>query len=109
MRGTIRREGISTTDAGGMMPEPGTELATVTFQYKKEVPKPDGTSELEDVQLSVPLLSILPIPYLRIDEVDIDFLAKIDSVQFRQVDQQIKVGVDLDAQASWGWGSAKLK
>jgi len=95
-----------TVDAGNQTTG---EPATVTFQYKKEVPKPDGTSELEDVQLSVPLLSILPIPYLRIDEVDIDFLAKIDSVQFRQVDQQIKVGVDLDAQASWGWGSAKLK
>jgi hypothetical protein len=85
------------------------EPATVTFTYKKEVPKPDGTSETKDVQLTVPLLSILPVPFLRIDQVDIDFLAKIESVQFRQVDQQIKVGADLDAQASWGWGSAKLK
>lgn len=93
--------------------EPGSQVtgepATVTFTYQKQVPKPDGTSEVKPVQLTVPLLAILPIPFLRIEEVDIDFLAKIDSVQFRQVDEQVKVGADLDAKASWGWGSARLK
>ena len=97
--------GASTTATEQATGEP----ATVTFTYKKEVPKADGTVEKKDVNLTVPLLAILPIPFLRIDELDIDFLAKIDSVQFRQVDEHIKVGVDLDANASWGWGSAKLK
>ncbi|MFD4675965.1 DUF2589 domain-containing protein [Lentzea sp. NPDC058450] len=98
--------------AGGSV-EPGDtstgDPATVTFTYRKDVPKPDGTTESRDVQLTVPLLAILPVPFLRIDQVDVDFLAKIESVQFRQVDQQVEVGADLDAQAAWGWGSARLR
>jgi hypothetical protein len=99
--------------AGGGEVTPGDtttgEPATVTFSYKKQVAKSDGTVEEKPASLTVPLLSILPVPYLRIDQVDIDFLAKIDSVQFRQVDEQIKVSVDADAKASWGWGSARIK
>jgi hypothetical protein len=107
----VKQIGFKHLDGGDVDPADQTtgEPAMITFSYEKEVPKPDGMTELKEVKLAVPLLSILPIPYLRIDEVNIDFLAKIDSVQFRQVDQQIKVGADLDASASWGWGSAKLK
>jgi hypothetical protein len=107
----VKQVGFKPPSGGTVEPGDQTtgEPATVTFTYKKEMPKPDGTSELKDVQLTVPLLTILPIPFLRIDQVDVDFLAKIDSVQFRQVDEQIKVGADLDFQASWAWGSARLK
>jgi hypothetical protein len=83
--------------------------ATVTFTYAKEIPRPDGTSELRDVALTVPLLTLIPLPYLRLRELWVKFTAKIESAQWRDVDAQVKTGADVDAQASWAWGSLKLK
>jgi hypothetical protein len=86
------------------------EPATVTFSYKKMVPKADGSGEEEKTaQLMVPFLSMLPVPYLRIQEANVDFLAKINSVQFRQVDTNLGVTGELEAKAGWLWGSARLK
>lgn len=86
------------------------EPATVTFQYKKMVPKADGSGEEEKTaNLTVPFLAMLPIPYLRVQEANVDFLAKINSVQFRQIDTNFKVTGELQAKAGWLWGSARLK
>jgi len=86
------------------------EPATVTFTYKKMVPKADGSGEEEKTaELTVPFLAMLPIPYLRVEEANVDFLAKINSVQFRQVDTNIAVTGELEAKAGWLWGSARLK
>jgi hypothetical protein len=86
------------------------EPATVTFTYKKMVPKADGSGEEEKTaSLAVPFLAMLPIPYLRVQETNIDFLAKINSVQFRQVDTNLAVTGELEAKAGWLWGSARLK
>lgn len=60
-------------------------------------------------QLEVPILTMLPIPYLRIDLTTIDFNAKINSVEYRKTDTNLKVTADLEAKAGWLWGSAKLK
>jgi hypothetical protein len=86
------------------------EPATVSFSYKKTVPKADGSgTEVKDASLTVPLLAMLPIPYIRVDDVTIDFLAKINSVEYRQVDTAFKVDAELEAKAGWIWGSARLK
>lgn len=54
------------------------ELRNVTFSYTKK----DETDTPNAFTLTVPLLSITPIPYLRIDEMTIDFSAKLtDSIQ----------------------------
>ena len=60
-------------------------------------------------QLDVPILTMLPIPYLRIDLTTIDFNAKINSVEYRKTDTNLKISADLEAKAGWLWGSAKLK
>jgi hypothetical protein len=52
---------------------------------------------------------MLPIPYLRLDLVTVDFNAKINSVSYRKTDTSIKVDSSLEAKAGWLWGSAKLK
>ncbi|MFV0565605.1 MAG: DUF2589 domain-containing protein, partial [Flavobacteriaceae bacterium] len=39
----------------------------------------------EEMKLEVPLLTMVPIPYLRVDEVVIDFNAKINSMEYRNV------------------------
>lgn len=60
-------------------------------------------------QLQVPILTMLPIPFIRIDLTTIDFNAKINSVEYRKTDTNLKIDASLEAKAGWLWGSAKLK
>jgi len=64
---------------------------------------------IEQQQLQVPILTMLPIPFIRIDLTTIDFNAKINSVEYRKTDTALKVNADTEAKAGWLWGSAKLK
>jgi len=93
----------------------------VTFKYFKEImpfvpadpnaspPTPAQPAQFEEQALEVPILTMLPIPYLRIDLVTIDFNAKINSVTYRKTDTSTKISSELEAKAGWLWGSAKLK
>ncbi len=63
----------------------------------------------ETQQLQVPILTMLPIPFIRIDLTTIDFNAKINSVEYRKTDTNLKIDGSLEASAGWLWGSAKLK
>ena len=68
----------------------------VTFKYPKEIrpydpgdPNADPPVEPTDAkyetqELTVPILTMLPIPYIRIDLTTIDFNAKINSVEYRR-------------------------
>ena len=112
-------------DAGG---DTSTEEPIyVSFKYPKEispyVPASPGDpgadppipatpyqpAVYETQELRVPILTILPIPYIRIDETTIDFNAKINSVEYRKTDTNLKVSASLEAKAGWLFGSAKLK
>jgi len=62
----------------------------------------------ETQQLQVPILTMLPIPFIRIDLATIDFNAKINSVEYQKTDTNLKIDAKLDAKAGWLWGSAKL-
>ena len=50
---------------------PTDEVINVTFKYKREE---------EEVELSVPLLTIVPIPYIAINKVNINFKANLKTV-----------------------------
>ena len=63
----------------------------------------------ETQELKVPILTILPIPFIRIDLTTVDFNAKINSVEYRKTNTDLKVAASLEAKAGWLWGSAKLK
>lgn len=52
------------------------EVRNITFTYK--VTETDGSERI--AELIVPVLTVVPIPFLRIDEMNIDFLAKISEV-----------------------------
>jgi hypothetical protein len=99
----------------------------VTFKYPKEISPyqpanpgdPSATPPVpatpavpavyETQQLQVPILTMLPIPFIRIDLTTVDFNAKINSVEYRKTDTNLKVDASLEAKAGWLWGSAKLK
>lgn len=61
-----------------------------------------------DMKLEVPILTMLPIPFIRIDETTLDFNVKINSMEYKQVDTNFNISGALEAKARWGWGSAKL-
>ncbi|MCK4783040.1 MAG: DUF2589 domain-containing protein, partial [Desulfobacteraceae bacterium] len=70
----------------------------------------EGVSETATVQ--VPILTIIPIPFIRIDEMTIDFMAKISeqhnyartTTDARASSANLKV----NAGARWGWGSVSV-
>ena len=114
----------ATETAGG---DTSTELPIyVRFKYEKEISpyvpavpasagpppvaaQPAVPAVYQPQLLEVPILTLLPIPYIRIDLTTIDFNAKINSVEYRKTDTNLKVTADLEAKAGWLWGSAKLK
>jgi hypothetical protein len=63
----------------------------------------------EDQNLKVPILTMLPIPFIRIDTTTIDFNAKINSVEYRKTVTGLKINASVEAKAGWLFGSAKLK
>jgi len=85
----------------------------VSFQYEKpvEITAPDGTVTIspQKYTLTVPFLTMLPIPFIRVEETTIDFNAKITAVQESSITSSHGLDTELKAKAGWGWGSASLK
>lgn len=87
--------------------DPGDPTATPPRQPKAAVPA--VAAVVQNQELQVPILTMLPIPFIRIDLTTIDFNAKINSVEYQKTDTSLKVDGSLEASAGWLWGSAKLK
>lgn len=70
------------------------KLRTVAFGYQKRSSNEDGTTNLDEMQVAVPMLAIVPIPNLQIDEVNILF-----DMEVKQSERQ-ESELDLSASAS---------
>lgn len=81
----------------------GGASATATFTPHNAVP-----AQIQEMKLEVPILTMLPIPFIRIQETTIDFHAKLNSVEFSKTDTNLGVKADLTVQQGWPGGSAKL-
>jgi len=80
------------------------ELRSVSFSYKKK----DENDELKNFSLTVPFLAITPIPYIRIEEMTIDFNAKLtDSVE-RKTDSSFKLDTQIKGSYSAFWSPVKV-
>ena len=83
----------------------------VDFQYEKViVPKKETeqqeTQAQEEAQkqitsLKVPLLTMVPIPYIRVDDATIDFNVKINSVQETKTSSDLTYGGKTEAHAGY--------
>lgn len=100
----IKAVGFDTDDSGNI-----TGPTMVTFKYSKPVEAADGTTTVEDFSLTVPFLTMLPVPFIRVEETTIDFNAKITAVRKSMVKSEHGLDAELKAKAGWGWGSASLK
>lgn len=87
--------------------DPGDPTARPPRPPRPAQPAVDAVYQTQELQ--VPILTMLPIPYIRIDMTTIDFNAKINSVEYRKTDTSLKIDASLEASAGWLWGSAKLK
>ncbi|MBP7133541.1 MAG: DUF2589 domain-containing protein [Aquabacterium sp.] len=91
------------------------KVEQVAFEYMKTVPEKDAQGKLtgnyKDVKqkLSVPLLTMLPIPFIRVEETTIDFNAKINSVQESTTASSHDLNTSLGVKGGWGPVSAELK
>jgi hypothetical protein len=81
------------------------ELRNVTFTYSKT----DATGNPASFTLSVPLLAITPIPYLRIDEMTIDFSAKLADAVQRQTENTFNLTAATSGKYSSFWSPIKLE
>ena len=99
----IKQVGFSKNEDGNEEP------TMITFEYMKNVENAQGEEEAKPFQLSVPFLTMLPIPFIRIEETTIDFNAKITSMQYRKSMSSHDLSAALSAKAGWGPFSAKLK
>jgi len=76
------------------------QVKTLGFTYKKLMPAPDGTTQPMDVQLDVPLLSMAPIPYIRVESLLIDLNVKLHSIQTNKTENTFEF-TDTDKESAW--------
>jgi hypothetical protein len=60
------------------------------------------------MKIEVPLLTMLPIPFIRVEEATIDFNAKINSIETQSQSSDLAIGGNLEVKQRWPGGSAKL-
>lgn len=81
------------------------DIRNVTFKYKKI----DENGVSNDVSLSVPILSIVPIPYLRIDEMTIDFTAKLNDTLVNTTKTNFKLDSSVSGKYKSWWSPISLE
>jgi hypothetical protein len=70
--------------------------------------RPAVPAQYAVMQIEVPILTMLPIPFIRVEEATIDFNAKINSVETRSESSELNFGATLEVRQRWPSGSAKL-
>jgi hypothetical protein len=105
----IKSVGFNAADA---KEDPG-KPTMVTFEYVKIIETKDDkgviTSTPTPMKLTVPILTMLPIPFIRVEEATIDFNAKINSVVESTTASSSELNTSLAVKGGWGPVSAELK
>jgi hypothetical protein len=82
----------------------GGQVRNVTFQYNKT----DQNGQAAAVSLTVPILSIVPIPYLRIDEMTINFTAKLNDTITNTTKDNFQVDASTSGQYRAFWSPIRF-
>lgn len=105
----IKSVGFNPPDA---QTDPG-KPTMVSFSYDKPIESKDANGQIivtpTKFNLTVPLLTMLPIPFIRVEETTIDFNAKINSVEESTTSSSSELNASLAAKGGWGPISAELK
>jgi hypothetical protein len=73
---------------------------TVQFKYNKQEPMEDGSLVAQDMSVDVPLLAIVPIPNLQIDEVNVMFDMEVK--QCEKSESAMSGSGSFSAKVGWG-------
>jgi hypothetical protein len=76
------------------------KIRTAAFGYQMRTVNEDGTSNLDEMKVDVPILAIVPIPNLQIDEVNILFDMEVK--QSEKSEKSLDAGVNLSGNAKFG-------
>jgi len=76
------------------------KLRTVAFGYQKRSVNDDGTSNLDELKIDMPMLAIVPIPNLQLDEVNVLFDMEVKQSERSQ--QSLDVGASLNGSLNLG-------
>lgn len=76
------------------------KVRTVTFAYHKNSVNEDGTSNLDEMRVDVPMLAIVPIPNLQVDEVNILFDMEVK--QSEKQESSMDMGATLSGTVNLG-------
>jgi hypothetical protein len=71
-------------------------------------PKDAVPAVYQDMKIEVPILTILPIPFIRVEEATIDFNAKINAMETSSQSSDVAIAGNLQVKQRWPGGSAKL-
>lgn len=97
----INQIGFTQPDQNGQR-----ELVMVDLSYKRTELDPQTNQPTDRaVEIKVPLLSMLPIPSLRIEHVIVDFNVKLNSVERTEVSDELKIGAEVGG----GFGPVNFK
>lgn len=70
---------------------------TVAFGYQKRSMNDDGTSNLDEMKVEVPMLAIVPIPNLQIDEVNILFDMEVKQSEQSESSKDMSASMSANA------------
>lgn len=69
-------------------------VRNVMFGYQKRTANEDGTSNLDELKVAVPILAIVPIPNLQVDEVNILFDMEVKQSQREEESKDMSASLD---------------
>lgn len=76
------------------------KVRTVAFAYQKRSMNEDGTSNLDEMKVDVPMLAIVPIPNLQVDEVNILFDMEVK--QSEKSEKAMDLGASISGTVNLG-------
>ena len=91
-----------------LSPDAGDTITTAAVTAVNVGTQAAVPAQFQDMKIEVPILTMLPIPFIRIDETTVDFNAKINSIESRNVETEFGIKGDLTVKQRWPGGSAKL-
>jgi hypothetical protein len=81
------------------------EPVNMTFKYSRR----NDNGNNQNFELTVPLITMLPIPYITVNEAEIEFNAKITSVNESTVVDKVDHETEISAGRDWWFVSASLQ
>jgi hypothetical protein len=73
-------------------------MRTVQFSYESF-----NNGTVKNFSMSIPLLTIVPIPYIQFDNIDLDFNVKLNSMASSERTSEFKVNTEFGVEGRAGW------